>query len=95
MTAMAELQDPLPLDAPYDPAPAAPTDLRDEIARAWGLPLGECVEISLRNESLETLTGVLQLATAPEFPWSPRQPLRLRVNGYEFDSRAIERWMRL
>jgi hypothetical protein len=65
---MPEHQPGLPFDTPNQPAPAAPTDLRDEIARARGLPLGARVEISLRNDSLETLTGVLQLTTAPEFP---------------------------
>ncbi len=89
---MFEHQASLPLDAPFQPAPAAPPDLRAEIACVWGLPLGERVELSLRGESLDTLTGVLELAAAPDFPWNPRQTLRLRVNGYAFDSRAITRW---
>lgn len=89
---MPEHQASLPLDTSFQPAPAAPADLRDEIALAWSLPLGQRVEIALRNESLDTVAGVLELADAPDYPWNPRQPLRLRVNGFIFDSRAIERW---
>lgn len=92
---MSEHQTALPFDTPYQPAPGAPTELRDEIARAWGLPLGEPAEITLRNDSLDTITGRLELVSSPDFPWNPRQPLQLRVNGFEFDSRAIERWTRL
>ncbi len=92
---MPEHQPGLPFDAPYQPEPSAPPELRDEIARAWGLPLGERVEITLRNDSLDTITGLLELISVPDFPWNPRQPLQLRVNGFEFDSRAIERWTRL
>jgi hypothetical protein len=92
---MPEHQPGLPFDAPYQPEPAAPPELRDEIARAWGLPLGERVEITFRNESRDTITGRLKLRSSPDFPWNPRQPLRLRVNGFEFDSRAIERWTHL
>lgn len=91
---MSEHQPGLPFDTPYDPAPAAPLELRDEIARAWGLPLGERIEITLRNDSLDTITGVLEIVSVPDFPWNPRQPLQLRVNGFVFDSRNIERWTR-
>lgn len=89
---MPEHQDNLPLDTPYQPAPAAPPELRAEIARAWGLPLGARVEIALRDDSLDTITGVLELVASPDFPWDPHQPLRLRIKGFIFDSRAIERW---
>jgi hypothetical protein len=92
---MPEHQADLPLDAAFNPAPAAPPELRDEIARAWGLPLGERVEISLRDGSVDTLAGVLELAAAPDFPWNPRQPLRLRVAGFVFSSRDIGRWTTL
>ncbi len=92
---MPEHQTGLPLDAPYHPAPAAPPELRDEIARAWGLPLGERVELSFRRGPLDAAAGVLELAAAPDYPWNPRQPLQLRVCGYIFDSRDIERWTRL
>jgi hypothetical protein len=91
---MPEHQDSLPFDASHQPAPAAPPDLRDEIGRAWGLPLGQRVEISLRNDSLAAITGVLELAASPDFSWDARQPLQLRVRGYVFSSRAIVRWAR-
>lgn len=92
---MPEHQTSLPLDAPHSPAPAAPPELRDEIARAWSLPLGERVEISLRDGQLDTIRGVLELAAAPGYPWNPREPLPLRIAGFAFSSREIVRWTKL
>jgi hypothetical protein len=89
---MTEDQESLPLDDSLPAAPADPPELRAEIARVWSLPLGEQVEVSLRQDSLDTVSGVLELAAAPDFPWDPRQPLRLRVKGFVFDSRNIVRW---
>jgi len=90
---MSEHQSDLPLDAPFAPAPAAPPELRDEIARAWGLPLGERVDVSFQPAfPVPTAAGILELRTAPEFPWNPREPLALRVAGCEFTSRDIARW---
>ena len=91
---MTEHQTSLPLEAGYHPTPAVP-DLRDEIARAWGLPLGERVEIGFRDGAVTAIVGVLELAAAPGYPWNPRQPLQLRVAGFGFSSREIERWTRL
>jgi hypothetical protein len=92
---MPEHQSDLPLDAPYAPAPAAPPELRDEIAAAWGLPLGDRVEVCFRGGQRAAITGVLELLTTPEFPWDRRQPLKLRITGFVFNSREIERWTRL
>lgn len=92
---MSEHQTNLPLDAPLNPAPAAPPELRDEIARAWGLPLGERVEISFRGGQLDAITGRLELVSAPDFPWNPRQPLALRIAGFTFSSRDIARWTKI
>jgi hypothetical protein len=92
---MPEHQPDLPLDAAFNPEPAAPPELRDEIAHAWSLPLGERIEISFRNAQLDTLAGVLELAAAPDFPWNPRQPLHLRIAGFVFSSRDIEYWTKL
>jgi hypothetical protein len=77
------------------PEPIAPPDLRDEIAAAWGLPLGEQVEISFRGGELDAIAGVLDIAAAPAFPWNPREPLQLRIAGFTFTSREIARWTRL
>lgn len=92
---MPEHQSDLPLDTPLSREPAAPPQLRDEIARAWGLPLGERVEISFRDGQLDTLAGQLELAAAPDFPWNPREPLTLRIAGFTFSTRDIERWSKL
>lgn len=92
---MPEHQTSLPLDVAYNPAPSAAPQLREEIAQAWGLPLGERVEICLRNGQLDAIAGVLELTAAPDFPWNPRQPLQLRIAGFTFSSRDIERWTRV
>jgi hypothetical protein len=46
---MAEHQTDLRLDVGYDPAPAVVSELREEIATAWGLPLGQRVEVSVKK----------------------------------------------
>ena len=102
---MREQQLRLGLDAPGEPSPSLPTpsaaaepatayvpSVRDEIAAVWGLPLGERVEMALAGEQVDGVTGRLELSETPDLPWNPRQPLRLRVAGVEFSSRAIERW---
>jgi hypothetical protein len=88
---MAEHQSDLRLDVGYEPAPAAGPELRDEIAAAWGLPLGQRVEVSLRGERC-LLRGVLELRQAPDYPWDGRQALQLAVAGFVFSSRQMERW---
>lgn len=75
--------------------PAVGADLRDEIAATWGLPLGEKVEVFFRGGQLDAITGLLEIAAAPDFPWNPRQPLQLRVAGFVFNSREIEHWVRV
>lgn len=92
---MAEHQTDLPLDAGYTAEPSASPDLRDEIARAWGLPLGQRVEISFHDAELDSLAGRLELAAPPDFPWNPRESLQLRIAGFTFTSRAIARWISL
>ena len=88
---MVEHQTNLRLDVGYEPAPAVVSELRDEIAAAWGLPLGERVEVSLRNERC-ALRGVLELRRAPDYPWDGRQALQLAVAGFVFSSREMECW---
>ena len=94
---MPEHQTTLRLEAAlaHAPEPAAPPELRDEIAATWGLPLGERVEVSFHGGQLDAISGVLDIAAAPAFPWNPREPLRLRIAGFTFSSREIARWTRL
>ncbi|MCX6936276.1 MAG: hypothetical protein NTU80_00030 [Verrucomicrobia bacterium] len=84
------------LDFVFDSAPALQPGpvphLRDEIARIWGLPLGEHVEITLLRGSCDALRGRLQLEAGPDLPMNPRQPLALSIAGVRFSSRDIERW---
>jgi hypothetical protein len=79
---MEEEQTNLNFDLDYSTAPTVVPELRDEIARAWGLPLGQRAAV----------TGVLELRSTPDFPWNPKQTLRLHIRGLEFSSREIERW---
>lgn len=90
-----EHQSDLPLEAGFGAEPAALPELRVEIAHVWGLPIDERVEISFRDAQIDALTGMLELAAAPDFPWNPRQPLTLRIAGFTFSSRDIERWAKL
>lgn len=68
--------------------------LRDEIARAWSLPLGELVSITFRPAfPIPAITGRLELRASPtRYPWDSHEPLALRVAGQDFTSRDIERW---
>jgi hypothetical protein len=78
--------------APYSAAPPVTAELRDEIALAFGLPLGRRVEVCFRGSQRAAVTGILELLSTPDFPWEPRQTLRLHIAGLEFSSREIERW---
>lgn len=92
---MPEQQISLGLDVTHTTAPAVVPELRDEIARAWALPIGERTEVCFRGSQRSAITGILELITTPDFPWNPRQPLKLRIAGFIFSSRDIESWTRL
>ena len=92
---MSEQQISLGLDTTHTTAPAVVPELRDEIAQAWGLPLGERVEVCFRGSQRSAIAGVLELITTPDFPWNPKQALQLRIAGFVFSSREIESWTRL
>ena len=85
----------LNLDIVTSVVPEAAPGLRDEIASAWGLPLGEHVEICFRGSLRSAIKGRLLLSSAPGFPWDPRQPLQLSIAGLIFSSREIERWIKI
>lgn len=89
---MPERQTELPLDTGFNLAPAVQPELREEIARAWGLPIGQRVAVAFRNNRLDAAAGRLELAAAPDFPWNPHHALQLRIAGCNFSSRDIERW---
>lgn len=74
-------------------APAVASDIRDEIAQVWGLPLGQCVVLSIRGQERIEMRGRLELLVAPGFPWDKRQPLRLKVAGVIFSSTEIGHWL--
>ena len=85
----------LGLDSAYNEAPAVVPELRDEVARIWGLPLGDRVEVCFGAGTRSAITGILELHASPPYPWDPRDPLRLRISGFIFSSREIDRWTRL
>ncbi len=87
-----ERQISLDLDTGFTAAPVVVSELRDEIAAAWGLPLGQRVEVCFRGGERSAVTGVLELLRAPDYPWDPHQALKLGIAGFVFSSREIERW---
>mgnify|MGYP001555661339 FL=1 len=89
---MAEHQISLALDAGFSAAPPVVPELRDEISAAWGLPIGQRIEVCFRGGQRSAITGLLELLRAPDFPWDPHQPLQLSIAGFVFSSREIERW---
>lgn len=91
---MPDAQLPLTFDTSPSLPPGPVPHLRDEIARAWGLPLGEHVEITFRPAfTVPAVNGLLQLRASPaRYPWDPHEPLALRVSGCDFTTRDIERW---
>ncbi len=91
---MDEQQLNLGLDGGDSPAPMVPLGMRDEIAAVWGLPLGERVTVCVGDASSSGVTGVLEVHDPPNYPWDPRQPLRLRIAGFVFGSREIKSWKR-
>lgn len=91
---MANVQLALAFDTSPVLQPGPVPHLRDEIARVWGLPLGQRVEITFRPAfPIPAIAGRLDLRTAPaRYPWDAREPLALRVAGQDFTTRDIERW---
>lgn len=74
-------------------SPAVASDIRDEIAQVWGLPLGQRVVASIRGQERIELRGRLELVVAPSYPWEKWQPLRLKVAGVIFSSTEIGHWL--
>jgi len=74
-------------------APAVASDIRDEIARVWGLPLGQRVLLSIRGQERIDLRGRLDLVVSPGYPWDRREPLRLKVAGVIISSPEISHWV--
>ena len=58
---MFEHQTNLPLDTDYSTAPAVVPELCDEIARAWGLPLGESAEVRFLGITSSAMAGVFEM----------------------------------
>jgi hypothetical protein len=77
-----------PLQGFTDLAP----NLTDEVARAWGLPVGRWARVTLRGHAVDELTGLVQIEGLPDLPFDPRQPLRLRIGRESFTSRQVTGW---
>jgi hypothetical protein len=78
--------------APHPTLPGRVPHLSDEIARLWGLPLGENIELFLLRGPCACLRGRLLLERSPDLPLNPRQALTLSISGIAFSSRDIEHW---
>ncbi len=77
-----------PLPGFTDLAPS----ITDELAAAWGLPIGRRVRVELRRHAVPGLLGLLQVAALPDLPFDARQALRLRIGHEEFTSKQIVAW---
>ena len=61
-----------------------------DMARIWGLPIGQRVRIQLKvGENLPMIAGRLEVTDAP---FDSRTPLSLFVSGYVFSGRSIASW---
>ncbi|HEY9248426.1 MAG TPA: hypothetical protein VIO38_04815 [Rariglobus sp.] len=89
---MTDDQLPLAFDSSPVLQPGPVPHLRDEIARLWGLPLGEQVELFLLRGPCDSLRGRLDLVASPDLPLNPRHPLALSIAGVTFSSRDIDHW---
>ncbi len=69
-----------------------PQELADEVAAAWGLPVGRKARVMLRGHPVETLVGWVQLDGLPSLPFDGREALRLRIGRYTFTSRQVAGW---
>ena len=80
-------------DTPQLGLPLADDPLVSDIANAWSLPVGKKIRVHLKDgENLRVLDGRLELVSAPDVPFDPRQALSLRIRGYVFSSRVISGW---
>ena len=73
--------------------PTVPSDIRDEIAQVWGLPLGQGMALSILGQERIELRGRLELVVAPGYPWDQGEPLRLKIAGVFFSSTEIGHWV--
>jgi hypothetical protein len=80
-------------DTPQLGTPVSDDPLVRDITLTWSLPIGYKVRVHLKDdENLSVLEGRLELVSAPDVPFDPRQALSLRIRGYVFSSRAIASW---
>jgi hypothetical protein len=65
---LKEQQLSLALDTAFNTPLAVGLELRDEIATAWSLPLGQRVEVCFNGGARAALAGILELLRAPDYP---------------------------
>lgn len=63
-----------------------------EIAATWDVPLGQHVRVTLSGHTFDELTGRLEIATSPDFPFNHRRALLLRIGEFTFTHRQITGW---
>lgn len=79
---------PAPELAPPEPL----ADLVADMSRLWNLPLYQKARLTLKDHSLDDVSGRLELVHAPDLPLNPAHSLTLRVAGVTFTSRQITAW---
>jgi hypothetical protein len=63
-----------------------------DVSETWQLPVGQFVQVGLRDHSWSDLQGRLELERAPSLPLDPREPLALRIGQIGFSSRQLTAW---
>ena len=82
---LGEQQISLELDAGYTTAPPVVLELRDEIAAAWSLPVGQRVEVCFRGGERSAVAGTTNIATRIwPLPPATREPVLAAVSGESF-----------
>lgn len=56
------------------------------------MPIGATVHVTLRGHPFAELRGRLEVARAPDLPFTAAAPLHLRISGIEFTRRQLENW---
>ena len=72
------------LALPYSQAALFP-----EIAATWDGPLGQNIRVTLSGHAFDELTGHLEIATSPDFPYNHHRALLRRIGEFTFTHRQI------
>ena len=78
--------------APEFHLPDPRSNLYQEVAALWQIPIGQVTHVGLKEHSMADLQGRIEFARAPNLPLDRRETLALRIGTIEFSSRQIVSW---